>query len=140
SASTSTSVPCTSGGKNGSGGALRATTQQHSSSGALATSSRYSRSTAGAAENGCTMSPAITWGPTGCRAKSNDVTTPKLPPPPRIAQNSSGCSVALARTISPAAVTTSAEIRLSTVSPCLRLSQPNPPPSVSPPMPVVELM
>ena len=40
----------------------------------------------------------------------------------------------------PSAVTTSAEMRLSIVSPCLRLSQPNPPPSVSPAMPVVELM
>ena len=30
-------------------------------------------------------------GPTWCRRKLNRVTTPKLPPPPRSAQNSSGC-------------------------------------------------
>ena len=65
---------------------------------------------------------------------------PKLPPPPRSAQNRSGCSLALARSTSPAAVTTSADSRLSTVMPCLRLSQPKPPPSVSPATPVVELM
>ena len=41
---------------------------------------------------------------------------------------------------SPSAVTTSAEIRLSMVRPNLRLSQPKPPPSVSPATPVVELM
>ena len=40
----------------------------------------------------------------------------------------------------PSAVTTSAALRLSTVMPYLRLSQPKPPPSVSPATPVVELM
>src|SRR5207342_2241975 len=45
-----------------------------------------------------------------------------------------------ARPTSPAAVTTSADSRLSTVIPCLRLNQPNPPPRVSPAMPVVELI
>ena len=30
--------------------------------------------------------------PTSCRRKVNEVTTPKLPPPPRIAQNRSGFS------------------------------------------------
>ena len=38
---------------------------------------------------------------------------PKLPPPPRSAQNESGFSVRLARTNSPPAVTTSADRRLS---------------------------
>ncbi len=65
---------------------------------------------------------------------------PKLPPPPRIAQNRSGFSSALARTSFPSAVTTSADRRLSAVSPYLRLIQPNPPPSVRPAIPVVELM
>ncbi len=86
------------------------------------------------------MSPAMTCGPTGWSLNSNDVTTPKFPPPPRIAQKRSGWSVSLARTSFPDAVTTSAERRLSTVSPCFRLSQPNPPPSVSPATPVVELI
>ncbi len=45
-------------------------------------------------------------------------TTPKLPPPPRIPQNSSAFSESLARTVSPDAVTTSAAIRLSMVRPC----------------------
>ena len=48
--------------------------------------------------SGWTTSPDSTSGPTGCSRNSNDVTTPKLPPPPRIAQNRSGCSVSLART------------------------------------------
>ena len=61
---------------------------------------------------------------------------PKLPPPPRIAQKRSGFSSSLAVTNSPSAVTTSAERRLSTVAPCFRISQPMPPPSVRPAMPV----
>ena len=65
---------------------------------------------------------------------------PKLPPPPRSAQNRSGFSRSLARRNSPSAVTTSAETRLSKVRPNLRLVQPKPPPSVRPAMPVVELM
>ena len=56
---------------------------------------------------------------TGCSRYSNDVTTPKLPPPPRSAQKRSGLSFALALRNSPSAVTTSAEIRLSTVEPVL---------------------
>ena len=61
---------------------------------------------------------------------------PKLPPPPRIAQKRSGFSSSLAVTISPSAVTRSAETRLSTVAPYFRISQPIPPPSVSPAIPV----
>ena len=44
--------------------------------------------------------------------------------------------VAVARRNWPSAVTTSAARRLSQVSPCLRTSQPTPPPSVSPAIPV----
>ena len=40
--------------------------------------------------------PPSTVGPTACRRYSNDVTTPKLPPPPRTAQNRSAFSSALA--------------------------------------------
>ena len=40
-----------------------------------------------------TASPRWTIGPTSCSRYSNSVTTPKLPPPPRSAQNRSGCSV-----------------------------------------------
>src|SRR5829696_1933820 len=74
--------------------------------------------------------PNCTKGPTLCAWNSNAVTTPKLPPPPRIAQKRSACSSGAARRISPSAVTTSADSRLSTVSPCLRVSQPMPPPKV----------
>ena len=66
------------------------------------------------------------------------VTIPKLPPPPRSPQNSSGFSSALARTTSPSAVTTSYDTTLSQASPNRRASQPIPPPSVSPPTPVCE--
>ena len=52
--------------------------------------------------------PAMTVGPTGCSANRNELTTPKFPPPPRSAQNRSGCSSADARTMLPSAVTTSA--------------------------------
>ena len=69
---------------------------------------------------------------------SNEVTTPKLPPPPRSAQKRSGCSSALAVTTSPSAVTTSNDRTLSQVSPYLRASQPTPPPKVSPAIPVLE--
>ena len=135
-----TSVPCTGSGRNGSGGALRITAQTFSSVGIFAANSRYLRSTVGASSNENTSRPHSTWGPTGCSLNSKRVTTPKLPPPPRSAQNSSGFSVALATTCLPSAVTTSADSRLSTVRPCLRDSQPKPPPSVSPATPVVELM
>ena len=54
------------------------------------------------------------------------------------AQKRSGFSVAVAVTVSPAAVTRSAERRLSQLIACLRRTQPKPPPSVRPAMPVVE--
>ena len=38
----------------------------------------------------------MTWRCMGCSANSNDVTTPKLPPPPRTPQKRSGFSSALA--------------------------------------------
>ena len=61
---------------------------------------------------------------------------PKFPPPPRTPQNRSGLTLSLAVTSSPSAVTRSTESRLSTVAPYLRISQPMPPPSVRPAMPV----
>src|SRR5215217_3126245 len=82
--------------------------------------------------------PASTSGPTGWSVSSSAVTTPKFPPPPRRAHSSSGCSVADARTRSPSAVISSAASRLSHASPCLRSSQPEPPPIVRPATPVVE--
>ena len=63
---------------------------------------------------------------------------PKLPPPPRRPQSRSAFSVSLAWTSRPSAVTTSAATRLSHARPCLRISQPMPPPSVKPATPVEE--
>ena len=62
---------------------------------------------------------------------------PKLPPPPRIAQNRSGFSSGLARVTVPSASTISADRRLSSASPYFGISQPMPPPSVNPAIPVV---
>ena len=76
----------------------------------------------------------------GWSRNSNSVTTPKLPPPPRRPQKRSGFSVAVARTVSPSAVTTVYDSTLSQASPNWRASQPMPPPSVSPPTPVCETL
>src|SRR6266536_1077725 len=84
------------------------------------------------------MAPPTTVGPTGCSASSRDVATPKLPPPPRIAQNRSGFSDEDARKTEPSAVTISADSRLSHVRPCLRTRWPTPPPSANPPTPVLD--
>ena len=68
----------------------------------------------------------------------NDVTTPRCPPPPpRSAQNRSGCWVGLAVTTEPLASTTRIEVTASQVSPCARVSTPTPPPWVRPAMPTV---
>ena len=93
----------------------------------------------GAASIGHSVGPAST-SPTSCRENENDTTTPKLPPPPRSAQNRSGSSDSLVRTSRPSASTTSAAIRLSIVSPPPRVRWPRPPPSVMPPTPVVEMI
>ena len=69
---------------------------------------------------GCTTGPASTSGPIGRSLNSNEVTTPKLPPPriaqkPRIAQNRSGFVAVFVCPRGPSAVTMSAERRLSNV-------------------------
>ncbi len=69
----------------------------------------------------------------------NEVATPKLPPPPCSAQNKSGFSVSLAVTCRPSASTSSTDSRLSQARPNFRSSHPDPPPSVRPPTPVVEI-
>ena len=56
-------------------------------------------------------------GPMGCNVNRNELTTPKLPPPPRSPQKRSGFSSALAVSTRPSAVTTSAERRLSQARP-----------------------
>src|SRR5262249_16101514 len=72
---------------------------------------------------------------TSCSLNRNRVTTPKLPPPPRIAQKRSGCVSASTRRSLPSAVTSSAARRLSMVRQYLRTRYPTPPPSVIPPIP-----
>ena len=60
--------------------------------------SRKKRSTSSARGNGWATTPPVIIGPTRWSAYSSDAAMPKLPPPPRIAQNRSGFSSALART------------------------------------------
>src|SRR5262249_2702487 len=83
-------VPCSSVGRNGAGGAMRRMSKQHSSSGAAAVTRRNWWATSRACAIGYTSMPHNACGPCGCARNSNEVTAPKLPPPPRNAQNRSG--------------------------------------------------
>ncbi len=78
----------------------------------------------------------VPFSPMSWQRNVNDVTMPKLPPPPRRAQSRSLWACSLASTNVPSASTTSAAIRLSTVSPKRRDKYPIPPPSVRPATPV----
>ena len=60
------------------------------SSGAVAAQSRNCRYTFSASSTGWNTPAKATIGPTGWHWNVNEVTTPKLPPPPRMAQNRSG--------------------------------------------------
>lgn len=72
------------------------------------------------------------------RWKVSEVATPKFPPPPCSAQNSSAFFVSSAISNRPSAVTSSTEISASHASPNFRSSHPDPPPRVSPATPVVD--
>ena len=61
--------------------------------GSFGNASRAVRSACAARSCSTNRSPNCTIGPTWCSRNSNSVTTPKFPPPPRSAQNRSGCSV-----------------------------------------------
>ena len=75
---------------------------------------------------------------TGYSLNVKDVATPKLPPPPPLqAQNSSGRVRASQVTVCPEAVTSSAAMSWSEVSPNFRELRPTPPPNVSPATPTV---
>ena len=76
--------------------------------------SRYQRIISAASSSGQNIGPPYTVS-TGCPLNKNDVTTPKLPPPPRTAQNRSEFSFALATTNRPSASTISTASRLSIV-------------------------
>ena len=99
---------------------MRNANQPLSSSGACAMKRSQKRMTSGARSSSNSVGPAMT-SRTGVPRNSNDVTTPKLPPPPRIAQNRSGCWSALVVMTEPSARTISAEIRLSIVRPDRRV-------------------
>ena len=129
-----TSWPCISSGMNGAGGACITCVITVSSSGASSAYVAMPRTISAVAGRTRTPPRII---PTRSRRNSNPVTTPKLPPPPRNAQNSSVCDSALARTTSRSAVTSSAATMWSIVRPYLRTIQPMPPPSARPPMPTL---
>ena len=74
-------------------------------------------------------------GAAGTPARSRRRSCCRRPAAPRTGR---GSRRSLAVRDSPSAVTMSTESRLSHVSPCLPTSQPTPPPSVSPAMPVVD--
>ena len=82
-----TGRPWYSAGTNGSGGAFTTLAIADSSSGAASASATKPSSTSGVAGSR-NMPPRIR--PTRCSRNFSRVTTPKLPPPPRIAQKRSG--------------------------------------------------
>ena len=101
--------------------------------------SRYQPSTSAVADAGHPVGPPTTL-LTGCSRKVNEVTTPKLPPPPRSAQNRSGCWSW--RWPSPLAVGEH-HLGLDQVvdrQPVLAGQVAVPPPRVRPPTPVVAMM
>ena len=130
---------CSSSGNGGPGGTPRKAKKPPSWRGWAGMNSRYQRNTSAASARSYKTGPACTVAGSGCARKVKDVTTPKLPPPPRIAQNRSGSRPASVSTTEPSASTTVAAIRLSIVSPKPRDRCPTPPPSVRPPTPVVEI-
>ena len=85
-----TSLPCSSSGRNGIGGAGMTLAMVESSSGAA--SAAATKPAMVSAVAGRTSMPPVN-GSSGCSRNLKRVTTPKLPPPPRIAQNRSGCVV-----------------------------------------------
>ena len=101
--------------------------------------SRYQEKISSVRSIGHHIGPATTF-VTGTQLNENEVTTPKFPPPPRIAQKSSGSRSASTCTTEPSARTTVAETRWSIVSPYVRVRCPVPPPSVRPPTPVVPMI
>src|SRR3954453_11782041 len=130
---------CSSCGNGGPGGTLSIAKKPVISSGACVMNSRYHFITSAASSMFHSIGPAQTV-PAGCASNRNEVTMPKLPPPPRTAQNRSVFSSALATTKLPSASTISTESRLSIVSPYFRVRCPNPPPNVSPATPVLEII
>ena len=103
-----TACRATSSGRNGAGGAVVRFTSVVISSGSRGDPVAVEAQDLLGAVARVEDRAAETIGPTGCRRNSSDVAMPKLPPPPRRPQSSSGFSSSLARTSRPSAVTTSA--------------------------------
>ena len=102
----------------GYGGSSVAVSKANDSASSSAAVSRYSRNRSAiscARAAGNAIAPFTTSRPSSCNRNSNEVTTPKFGPAPRIPQKRSGCSVSLTCSRSPAAVTRSTESRLSIV-------------------------
>ena len=131
-----TGWPRTGSGMNSSDGAVISAHPAPTSSGAVGHEVAEVASTPAAIGAGYISIPPSTSGPTGWSPKSNSVTTPKFPPPPRVPQNSSSFSDSDAVRIWPSAVTISIDRRLSQVSPHFRSIQPEPLPRASPAIPV----
>src|SRR3954452_19973002 len=128
---------CSASGNGGPGGTETNANQALTSSGCVGIQLRYQLSSSAASSSDQIIGPATAVA-CSCSWSVNDVTTPKFPPPPRIAQNRSGFSASLAWASVPSASTTSAPSMLSTERPYLRVRCPTPPPSSSP-TPVVEM-
>ncbi len=100
---------------------MRSTATLVSSRGALALKSRNASSTLRLSSARQAIAPPTISGPTENSRYSNDVTMPKLPLPPRRAQNRSAFSSADARTTRASAVTTSIDTTVSQVQPWQRV-------------------
>ena len=111
----------------GSSGTDSSRSEVVSASGATAVTSRHTGRTSAARSSGKNIAPAVSSGSAN-RRNSIAVTTPKLPPPPRTAQNRSGSVSASTRRSTPSAVTMSTARTASAARPCLRPSQLMPPP------------
>ena len=120
--------PRTGSGTSGSGGKWMMFAHEVISSGRPSSSAVHVRRTSVVRSKPKNSAPAYS-SRTGTTANSSAVTTPKFPPPPRSAQNSSGSCAASVRTRWPSAVTISIAVTALVCSPCLRASQPTPPPS-----------
>ena len=121
-------LPRTISGMSGIGGIAMSRMLVVTSRGASAAQRAHAFMISAPRSTGQAIIPAYTVA-TGYRRNSSAVTTPKLPPPPRTAQNSSGSWSASVRTWRPSAVTSSIATMLFVAMPYWRAIQPMPPPS-----------
>src|SRR6266516_911138 len=103
--------PHSASGNGGTGGMVISPIQPLSSSGSDGSSSRYQRTTPAVSAKSYRTGPPmiVPFSPMSWQRNVNEVTTPKLPPPPHSAQNRSRWELSLAVTNVPSASTTSAD-------------------------------